>query len=50
LPIAEQQAIVTRINREFSTRSPLREHLAQEFLAVEMLPATLPRQAFSGQV
>jgi len=28
----------------------LREHLSQKLVAVEMLPATLLREAFSGQV
>jgi len=39
-----------RINAEFEHGQSLREHLAPTLLAVEMLPATLLREAFSGQV
>ena len=44
------KAIATRINAEFEHAQFLRKHLAQELLALEMLPATLLREAFSGQV
>ena len=38
-----------RIQAEFEQAQSLREHLAQKLAAVEKLPATLLREAFSGR-
>jgi type I restriction enzyme S subunit len=48
--LPEQRAIALRINAEFEQAQSLREQLAQKLAAVERLPTTLLREAFSGRV
>ena len=49
-PLAEQKTMAARIHAEFDQAQSLREQLAQKLAAVEKLPVTLLREAFSGRV